>query len=140
MQGIQAAFVGIVASRPEVSAHTCAGPALSFGVVVDRHWLRVSVFGDAAEQAARSLQLGDFVYVEGGLSLDLLDEPQGPMKLKRVLRVSTRRCERLCNNLQRDDAAPWLDPHVAPLDLVAEDASQGDPKQLPAPDSTDAQH
>lgn len=138
MLGIQCAFVGIVSSRPEVNAIGCAGPTLSVGVVVDRHWVRCAVFGEELERFAASLRLGDYVYVEGVLSLQVFDEPQGPMKVKRVLNLSTRRCERLCNNIGRDMAAPWLDPHAAPLDLVAEDA--GEPQQLPAPDNTDAPH
>lgn len=137
MLGIQCAFVGIVASRPEVNAIGCAGPTLSVGVVVDRHWARCAVFGEDLERFASTLRIGDYVYVEGVLSLHVFEEPQGPMKVKRVLNVSTRRCERLCNNLGRDVAAPWLDPHAAPLDLVAEDSPRDDPQQLPPPDDAD---
>lgn len=136
MLGIQAAFVGIVASRTEIASVGCAGPIVTFGVVADRQWVRVTVHSDAKERFASSLQLGDYVYIEGALFLHVFDEPQGPMKMKRVLNISAQRCERLCNNIGRNVAAPWLDPHAPPLDLVAEASPPGETQTLPAPDDT----
>jgi single-strand DNA-binding protein len=79
MNGIEAAFCGRVGSDPErkmVKGGTLA--LASFSVLVESEaesdkpgqWVRVSTFGDRADEVVRMLRKGDRAYLEGRLKLD----------------------------------------------------------------------
>jgi len=75
MNSIEFALVGRLGRDPELK-HSQSGNAwTSIGVGVGKdeatQWVRVSLFGDAAEQAVATLKKGASVYIEGhGLRLD----------------------------------------------------------------------
>ena len=80
MNGIEAAFCGRVGSDPErkmVKGGTLA--LASFSVLVEAEadgdkpgqWVRISTFGDRADEVVPALKKGDRCYVEGRLKLDV---------------------------------------------------------------------
>lgn len=79
MNGIECAFVARLGADPERRMVKNGSLALcSFSAVVDEgedrdragQWLRVSTFGDKADEIAPTLKKGDRCYVEGRLKLD----------------------------------------------------------------------
>jgi single-strand DNA-binding protein len=71
---IESAFIGRVATEPELRTSSAGKPWARFTVAVgqddDTQWAQVAVFGDTAEHLAGSLKKGDRVYVEGRLKLN----------------------------------------------------------------------
>jgi single-strand DNA-binding protein len=70
MNSIEFALVGRIGRDPELKHSSQSGnawTALSIGVGKDdqTQWVRVSIFGDQAEQACATLRKGSNVYVEG---------------------------------------------------------------------------
>lgn len=98
MEGIKTAFEGRI-SAPDGLKFTAGGTAaLSFGVVVavdkkgTAQWLRVTIWGDLAEELAPVLEKGMEVYVEGDLTLN---EWEAGGEKRHGLSISARRCEPL---------------------------------------------
>lgn len=73
---IEAAFSARAASTAELKTSKSGKPWCAFGAAVsngadtsDVTWVRVSVFGDLAQQVSEKLQKGDKLYCEGRLTL-----------------------------------------------------------------------
>jgi len=85
MNSIEFALVGRLGRDPELK-HSQSGNAwTSIGVGVGKdeatQWVRVSLFGDAAEQAVATLKKGASVYIEGhGLRLDSYTTQSGEQR------------------------------------------------------------
>ena len=69
MNSIEFALVGRIGRDPELKTSQSGNPwtAISVGVGKDEatQWVRISLFGDQAEQACATLKKGSNVYVEG---------------------------------------------------------------------------
>lgn len=70
---IETAFTGRVGKDIELRTSKTGKPWCSFTVAVgadnDTQWVRVALFGEKAEEAARAIAKGDRVYIEGRLKL-----------------------------------------------------------------------
>jgi len=82
MNSIEFALVGRVGRDPELkhsqSGNAWTAIAIGVGRDAETQWVRVSVFGDAAEQACATLRKGASVYIEGhGLKLDSYTSKDG---------------------------------------------------------------
>jgi len=70
---IECAFAGCVGKDPELRTSQAGKPWCSFAVAVGQddatQWVRVALFGEKAEEAARTIAKGDRVHVEGRLKL-----------------------------------------------------------------------
>jgi single stranded DNA-binding protein len=97
MNGIESAFVGRVATEPELRTSSAGKPWAAFNVGVGAgdniQWARVAVFGEAAECVAGSLEKGDRVYVEGRLQLNEWTAKDGEKRAG--LSVAAWKCEKL---------------------------------------------
>ncbi len=74
MKTIESAFIGRVGTEPELRTSAAGKPRAAFNVAVGQddavQWVRVAIFGDLAEQLAKTLQKSDRIYCEGTLKLN----------------------------------------------------------------------
>jgi single-stranded DNA-binding protein len=97
MDGIEAAFVGVVGKPPELRTAQSGKPWCYFSALVkrgdDATWVKISAFGKAAEMLCKTLEKGDKVYAEGRLSASLW-QPDG-REPRLSVELAAWKCERL---------------------------------------------
>jgi len=79
---IECAFIGRVATEATLKTSAVGKPWAAFKTAVghgedNTQWVRVVVFGSAAEQLSSTLQKGDKLYVEGNLRFDHWKNAEG---------------------------------------------------------------
>lgn len=125
MHGIECAFTGLVAGKPEIAVVGCGRPGMAFFMAVGREWVRVTAFSEAEERFAASLRSGDHVYIEGRLWLETREKNGEP---RSGLCVSAFRCERL--RLIGRDRPMDGDRQAVPTLQPVDDVPQCDPPLL----------
>jgi single stranded DNA-binding protein len=107
MEGIEAAFCGILSTDPVLKTGKNGKPYANFSCTVsneggDPSWLNVICFNEAAENIAKRAKKGATVYCEGILSLASWTDSEG--KPRSGLAVSATKVERLgLNGRNRPD-------------------------------------
>ena len=87
MKGIEAAAAGTICGEIELKTSKAGNPYLNLNLAVDvgnddgkPQWIRAAIFGETAEQIARSVRKGDKLYLEGSLTLTQWNDAHGEVR------------------------------------------------------------
>ncbi len=108
MQGIEAAFCGILGRDPELKTSAAGKPWTRLNVACSSgdatQWVQVAIFGDTAHELAANLHKGSRVYVEGRLTLNSWKAKDGTDRTG--LNVAAWKVEPLCQIGERRPKKP----------------------------------
>jgi single-strand DNA-binding protein len=118
MKGIEAAFFGSLGREVEIKTSKNGKPWTSLSIAIDTgeesadghakpQWIRVAVFGEAAEKLAGAAK-GTRLYVEGTLTLDYWTDKDGGER--HGLNVAAWKCEKVgASAIGRNRSTPKCD-------------------------------
>jgi single-strand DNA-binding protein len=103
VRGIETAFFGTLGRDPELRTSRNGNPYLTFSIAVPvgrddagkdvTQWVRVTCFGETAQELAATTKKGDRLYIEGSLTLNQWTTQNG--QARSDLQVSAWKCEKL---------------------------------------------